>query len=185
MANVTFITGNQGKADFLAKFLGIDVPHVKLDLDEIQSLNLREITEHKARQAYEKIKSPVLVEDVGLTFEALGRLPGPFIKWFLESLGIEGICKLLDGDGDRRAFGEVCYAYYDGQKVRFFEGRVDGTVSDKPRGNRLFGWDFIFIPDGSSKTYSEMNDDELEKFSLRTTTVYPEIKEFLSSIDKT
>ncbi len=185
MVSVTFITGNQGKADFLAKFLGLEIPHVKLDLDEIQSLDLREISEHKVRQAYEKIRKPVLVEDVGFTLEALGKLPGPFIKWFLESLGDEGVCRLLDGYESRRAFGQVCYAYYDGKKVKFFEGRVNGTVPSKPRGSRFFGWDFIFIPDGTNKTYSEMDDQELEKFSLRTTTVYPEIKKFLSSIDKT
>lgn len=183
MAKVTFITGNQGKADFLAKYLGIAVPHYKLDLDELQSFDLREISEHKVRQAYEKIKKPVLVEDVAFTCEALGKLPGPFIKWFLESLGTEGICRMIDGYKDRRAFGQVCYAYFDGQKVEFFEGRVNGTVPDKPRGSALFGWDFIFIPEGADKTYSEMNDTELDQWSLRTTTVFPEIKEFLRAID--
>lgn len=137
--DVTFVTGNQGKADFLAKYLGHPVSRVDLRLDELQSFNLREIAEHKVRQAYEKLQRPVLVEDVSFTFEALGKLPGPFIKWFLESLGDEGICRLLDGYENRRAFGEVCYVYHDGQKVKFFEGRVNGTVPNKPRGSELFG----------------------------------------------
>lgn len=64
MQTITFITGNQKKADYLAQYLGFPIEHVKVDLDEIQSLNLREIVEHKVKQAYEKIKKPVIVEDV-------------------------------------------------------------------------------------------------------------------------
>lgn len=85
MANITFITGNQNKADYLAKYLGHAVDHVKLDLEEIQFLELKEIVEHKVRQVYEKIKKSVIVEDVVLEFEALGGLPGPFIKFRTEA----------------------------------------------------------------------------------------------------
>mgnify|MGYP003619857813 CR=1 FL=1 len=46
-----FITGNQDKADYLARILGIELQHQKLDLDEIQSTSLEEIVEHKVRQA--------------------------------------------------------------------------------------------------------------------------------------
>lgn len=77
MKDITFITGNQYKADYLAKYLGLPVKHVKLDLDEIQSLDLKEIVEHKVRQAFDKLNMPVIVEDVSLEFEALGSLPGP------------------------------------------------------------------------------------------------------------
>ena len=52
MNKITFITGNQSKADYFAKYLGISVDHRKVELDEIQSLNLREIVEHKVKQAY-------------------------------------------------------------------------------------------------------------------------------------
>lgn len=61
-----FITGNQNKADYLSRYLGFHVEHRKIDLDEIQSLNLNEIVEHKVRQAYEKVQGPVIVEDVSL-----------------------------------------------------------------------------------------------------------------------
>ena len=55
MKKVTFITGNQKKADYLIRYLGFPIEHMKLELDEIQSLDLREIVEHKVKQAYEKI----------------------------------------------------------------------------------------------------------------------------------
>jgi len=62
---------------------------MKIDLDELQSLDLRVIVEHKVRQAYEKVGGPVLVEDVSLEFLALGRIPGPFIKFFEQEIGLE------------------------------------------------------------------------------------------------
>lgn len=185
MADVTFITGNQGKADFLAKYLDHPISHKKLDLDEIQSLDLHEIAGHKARQAYEKIKIPVLVEDVSLGFEALDGLPGPFTKWFEIELGLEGICKMLDNFSSRQAVAKICFAYYDGQQLKFFDGEARGTISNKPRGNAGFGWNPIFIPNGQTKTYAEMNEKETEQYSLRTTTVYPQLKIFLADLDKT
>ncbi len=81
MKPITFITGNQSKADYLAKYLGFPVAHEKLDLDEIQSLDLREIVRHKVRQAYLRIGTPVLVEDVSLEFAGLNGLPGPFLSF--------------------------------------------------------------------------------------------------------
>lgn len=181
MADVTFITGNQSKADFLAKYLDHPVAHQKVDLDEIQSLDLRRITEHKARQAYEIIKAPVLVEDIGLEFHALGRLPGPFVKWFIEDMGLEGMCRMLEGYNDRAATARICFAYYDGAQVELFEGSIQGTIADSPRGADGFGWNPIFIPDGADKTFAEMNDEETERFSLRTTTVFPQIRKFLNN----
>jgi non-canonical purine NTP pyrophosphatase (RdgB/HAM1 family) len=182
--NVTFITGNQGKADFLAKYLDLDIPHQEVDLDELQSLDLHEIVEHKIKQAYSIVKKPVLVEDVSLVIEAMGQLPGPFIKWFLESMGLEGICKLARNYENDNAVGRVCFAYYDGQVLEFFDGKAEGIVPEKPRGNNGFGWDSIFIPKGAGKTYAEMDDVEIEKYGIRTSTVYPQIRRFLQAIDK-
>ena len=68
-----FITSNQNKADYLAKALGINLEHQKIELDEIQSTNSLEIVEHKARQAYDIIQKPVLVEDVSLAAKGIGK----------------------------------------------------------------------------------------------------------------
>ena len=58
MKDITFVTGNQKKADYLAKYLGFPVKHQKLDLDEIQSLDLKQIVEHKVRQAFIEAVAP-------------------------------------------------------------------------------------------------------------------------------
>ncbi len=165
--SITFITGNAAKAEQLRRHLDYPVFYRKLDLDEIQSLDLKKIVEHKAKEAYKKIGSPVLVEDVSLAFHAFGKLPGPLIKWFLGELGNDGLCKMLDGHKNRNATAEVCFGLYDGKKLKIFEGKMEGTIAKKPRGKTDFGWDPIFIPKGSRKTNAEMSVEEQKKFSMR------------------
>jgi len=173
MKDFVFITGNQNKADYLTKWLGLPVQHQKADVDELQSLDLEAVASHKARQAFAIVGRPVLVEDVAVTFHALGRLPGPLIKWFLEELKPEGLCKLLQPYTDRRATASIMYAYFDGKEMKTFRGDTEGTVPDAPRSNgdtawkTHLSWNSIFVPDGAPKTYGEMSDEELKPFSHR------------------
>lgn len=157
-----FITGNQHKADYLSQLLDIPLQHQKLSLDEIQSTSLEEIVEHKVRQAYEAVKQPVLVEDVALSFEALGGLPGPFVKFFVEAPnGLESLCRILDGFDDRTATASCVFGYYDGREVALFRGGMPGSIADSPRGDGGYGWDKIFCPDGyGGRTRAELNKEE-------------------------
>ncbi len=180
MKNITFITGNQNKADYLSKYLGFEVQHLKLDLDEIQSLSLEKIVEHKVRQAYEKIKSPVIVEDVSLVFEAMGNLPGPFIKFFMEEMSFEDICKLLDGKS-RKAVASCVFGYYDGNLLKLFKGELNGLIPEKPMGENGFGWDKIFVPEGYDITRAEMAEDD-DKITYLKIKPFEELKKFLESI---
>lgn len=167
MNKITFITGNAAKAEQLGRHLNHPIDHVKLDLPEIQSLNLEEVVEHKAKEAYKQIHSPVLVEDTSLVFFALGKLPGPLIKWFLTELKNEGLCKLLNVYKDRSALARVVFGCYDGDKLQMFDGEIKGRIAESPRGNEGFGWDPIFIPEGWSKTWGEMTIDEQAQTSMR------------------
>ena len=167
--SITFITGNLGKVHELKAHLDYPITHHKLDLPEIQSLDLHDVIETKAKAAYEVINSPVLVEDVSVVYHALGKLPGPFIKWFLEELGNEGICRLLDRYPTRKATVCVAYCYYDGKQSHIFEGSTEGSIADRPRGEHGFGWNPIFIPDGYDKTWGEMTLEERADTSARYT----------------
>jgi len=167
MKKLTFITGNAGKAKYLSDYFHTPVDHLKLDLTEIQSLDLGEVVGDKARRAYEIVGAPVIVEDVALTFKGMKSLPGPLIKWFLETLGNDGLCNLLDNLKDRRAFAEVKFAICDEHGTHTFTGTMDGTISDHPRGKMGFGWDPIFIPEGYTETWAEMSDDEKHATSMR------------------
>lgn len=180
--DITFITGNEHKTRILEQYLGYELKHQRLDLDEIQSFNLHDITGHKVRQAFKHVKSPVLVEDVSVEFKAFGQLPGPFIKWFLQELGLQGLANLLKDQKTKEATAKVCFAYFDGKTVKFFDGEVEGTITDKPRGQG-FGWNPLFMPSGSDKTYAEMDDEDMLRFSLRTVTVFPKIRKFLEQLN--
>lgn len=80
--NVVYVTGNANKAKYFSKMVGMNIPHKKADVDEMQSLDLTEIVEHKVKAAYRNLNVPVIVEDTRLTFHALGKLPGSFVKFF-------------------------------------------------------------------------------------------------------
>jgi non-canonical purine NTP pyrophosphatase (RdgB/HAM1 family) len=179
--NVTFITGNQSKADALAAWLGFEIAHQKLELDEIQSVDMKEIAEHKARQAYDILQSPVLIEDVGLSFNALGGLPGPYIKWFVEYTGLSATAKMLDGFSDKSATATCTWAYFDGKNIEFIEGLQHGSVAPEPLGNGGWGWDAIFIPDGNTITRGEMSPEQYEK-SYTDSKNYPALREFLTNL---
>src|SRR5581483_10032813 len=139
MKEITFLTGNVSKAEQLSRHLSYPVKHFKADVHEIQSLDLREITEHKAREAHKVVGGTVLVEDTSLVFRALKSLPGPLIKWFLTTLDNAGLCTLLNSYDERGATARVCFALYDGIDMHFFEGECVGSIAATPRGERGFG----------------------------------------------
>ncbi len=164
---ITYITSNPNKAKQLGWHLGYPVEHQAIDLPEIQSLDVKEVIKEKAKTAYGMINKPVLVEDYSLVFDALGNLPGPLVKWFLQEIGTKGLCKLLDSYTNRLAVAISAAGLYDGQKFHFFKGEMRGTISKEPRGKEVFGTDAIFIPKGHQKTWSEMTKDEQIATSTR------------------
>lgn len=165
--SITFITGNQAKVEWLQRHIKTPVSHQKLDIPEIQSLELEEVVRNKAEEAFKQLQSPLLVEDTSLKFNTLGKLPGPLVKWFLEELGTDGICKLLNSYDDRNAVAEVMYGLHTGDEVVLFDSSMNGTIADSPRGTNGFGWDSTFIPEGSEKTWGEMSTEEQNNTSMR------------------
>lgn len=162
-----FVSGNLKKVEYLERFLGIKVKHHNLDLVEIQSLDSQEVVEHKAREAYRHLKQPIVIEDTGLTIHAFGKLPGPFIKFFLSEIGLDGLCSLLNTYDNRAAIASVIYGFFDGKTFRSFAAEINGTVPKKPREGRGMGWDPIFVPEGQPKTYGEMTEAEYDHYSVR------------------
>lgn len=166
METVTFVTSNPKKAEYIGKYLNIPVTHHALELDELQSLSLHTIVEHKVRQAYEQLRRPVIVEDVALSFDALGGLPGPFIKFFLEQMTYEQLCA-LPGLNTRGATASCVMGFYDGNAIQIFKGEMRGEIAQKPAGKDGYGWDCIFIPDGYTETRASLGEDEDKKTYLQ------------------
>lgn len=169
--NVVYVTGNAGKARYFNQMIGLDVPHEAVETPEIQSLDIDEVVTAKAKEAYAKLNRPVLVEDTYLTFPALGRLPGTFVKWFLDELGSEGLCRLADQDPERRAVAGAAFCYYDGKEARVLKGRLEGAVAHSPKGDTGFGWNPVFIPKGQELTMGQMDEETFKYF-------YGEVKPF-------
>ena len=169
MKKIYFATGNEDKLREVRAILAdkFQIHCLNVDLPEIQSLDPREIAEFKAKTAFEKFNFPVLVEDTSLFIEDWKGLPGPFIKWFLKTMGIEGIIKMVNNFNSRRAYATVVFVYCNKNGIQTFSGSLNGRIADKPRGKRNSGWDPIFIPDGYSKTLAEMTFEEKNKISHR------------------
>lgn len=167
LPKITYITGNKNKLLQVQKFMSIPLEYKDLDLAEIQSLDLQEIVKHKAIQAFMAVCTPVLIDDVSIIFPALGKLPGPFIKWFLKELKPEGICNLLSKYPDKSAVVELCLGYYDGKDFQTFSESIKGSVAEKPVGENGFGFDVLFIPEGYTITRAQMNTEDFEKTSPR------------------
>jgi len=155
-----FVTTNEHKRREVQEILGIALGSADLDLPEIQAIDPAEVAAEKARAARAALGDtdlPVLVEDSGLMVDAWDGFPGALTKWVMQSVGNEGLLRMLAPEEDRsaRAVCVVALAEADG-KVRTFRGEVLGTVAESPRGGGGFGYDPVFVPHGSSMTYAEM-----------------------------
>ncbi|CEJ94559.1 Putative Inosine triphosphate pyrophosphatase [[Torrubiella] hemipterigena] len=167
MASVYFITGNANK---LKEVKAVLEPHVEvssqaIDLEEIQG-SIEEVTIAKCTKAAVLANGPVLVEDTALSFNALNGLPGPYIKWFLSDIGLDGLNNLLAAYPNKEAEAICTFGYCagPGEPPILFQGRVQGKIVP-PRGGRNFGWDPIFEYEG--KTFAEMDVVEKTKISHR------------------
>lgn len=155
ISDLTIVTTSKDKLAEINQILGTNHQVSKLDIPEIQSLDLNKVITNKAKAAFNLVKKPVLVEDISLEIKALKGLPGTFIKFFLHTLGTEGTVALVKGKKtDTKVTAAV--AIYDGRKFKIFKGIVYGTLSPKNKGKHGFGFDKVFIPKGYNQTFGEM-----------------------------
>ena len=172
LSGLTFVTSNAGKAREAAVFLGREVAVKDVEVPEIQSLDFAEVVRAKAIVAAGALGVPVLVEDSGLAVEAWGGFPGPLTKWIaMGAAGQDGLAKMLDGFSDRSAEAvSVLAIARPGQgahDVVVAEARVRGSIALHPRGTNGFGWDVLFIPEGATRTWAEMGEEEKNSDSHR------------------
>ena len=160
-----FITGNKGKLAEVQSILR-NVEALDIDLPEVQSLDVYEIIRAKLEEARKHHFGEFIVEDTSLYFEGLKGLPGPLIKWFMKTIGNDGLYKMAEAFGNFNAEAKTVIGYSDDQKnISFYEGNIKGTIVS-PRGDG-FGWDPIFQPNGYDKTFGELSAEEKNSFSMR------------------
>jgi XTP/dITP diphosphohydrolase len=155
---IVFVTTNKGKmgeAIEIGREFGIEFIPNDYDTIEIQSHDTKEIAIESAKDAYDKIKQPLIVEDSGLFIEALNGFPGTYSAYVFKTIGLDGVMKTMQDVPDRKAVMKSAVAYTDGNEVKSFLGEVSGVIPDNEKGLNGFGYDPIFIPDGNDKTFGE------------------------------
>jgi len=173
---VFFATGNINKFNEARSILsqhGIVVGMLKLKGDEIQSESLKEIAQKSALNAYKRCGLPIFVEDAGLFIESLSGFPGPYAAYVFHTIQNSGILRLMENSKDRYANFQSVIAYCDSQnpcEPLCFDGESKGVITLVERieqGKSGFGFDPIFQPEGSVKTFAEMTIEEKNSYSHR------------------
>jgi non-canonical purine NTP pyrophosphatase (RdgB/HAM1 family) len=167
VTSFVFVTQSANKLAEAERILNTKLERYDLDSPEIQAVEVEEVVKHKALYAYQALGGkPVIIEDTGLYIEAWNGLPGALIKWFVQRVGVAGICQMLQNFPERKAWAETIVATYDGQ-LRIFKGKVEGRIALSPAGDGGFGWDSVFIPADSDKTFAQMTPAEKDQYSMR------------------
>ncbi len=183
---LNFATTNKGKLLTMQtdmKPYGIEVVQKALDIPEPRSNDVQEIADHKAWQALQQLHEPVIVMDAGFYVDSLNGFPRAFTNFALETVGIAGILKLVDGL-DRRCEFRECLAYIDKSmnEPKFFIAHIRGSLSAKPRGNLHAGhWSdlaLIFEPEGQQATLAEMSMEQLDAWREQSGAKDAHAKEF-------
>ena len=167
-----FVSSNNHKyveAKSILETFGIKLGFLKSELEEIQSNSLDEIALRKAKDAFSKFKKPVIIEDDGLFINSLSGFPGPYSSYVFKTIGNDGILNLLKNN--RKAKFVSIITYCDKTNFQSFTAKLDGMISKFQKG-KGWGYDPIFIPKNSQKTFAEIN--EKNKLSHR----YKALKKF-------
>jgi XTP/dITP diphosphohydrolase len=175
---VFFATGNFNKFNEARQILAeynISAGMLRVKNLEIQSEHLTEIAQASVIDAYKRCRLPVIVEDAGLFVDALKGFPGPYAAHVYKTISNPGLLKLMENVEDRKATFRSSIAYYDGTAAPVcFEGEARGEIAADERwgtGKAGFGFDPVFLPSGSKKTFAEMTIEEKNRFSHRAHAV--------------
>jgi XTP/dITP diphosphohydrolase len=177
---VFFATGNINKFNEARSILSqhdIVVGMLRLKGDEIQSDSLKDIAQTSVINAFRRCRLPIFVEDAGLFIDALSGFPGPYAAYVYKTIHNSGILKLMENISDRQAKFQSVIAYCDDQtpcEPECFDGESKGGITlaeRKEQGKSGFGFDPIFQPEGSAKTFAEMTIEEKNGFSHRAMAI--------------
>lgn len=137
----------------------------------------------KAHYLYDRTGLDCFADDTGLEVDALNGAPGVHsARYATDGHDFEAnnalLLRNLEGIGNRRArFRTVISLILAGEEY-LFEGIVEGHIAQCPSGTGGFGYDPLFIPEGSDRTYAEMSSEEKNALSHRGRAVR-KLAEFL------
>jgi len=172
MKSVLIVTSNEDKFKEISMVLNefsIKAKRINLDFPE-HGENIEGVAENKAKEAFRKVKKPLIVEDTGIFFSAYKDFPGGYAKRIYKSLGLTGLIKLLENKS-RKAYFQTVICYYDGKRTKTFSGKLHGTIVKKIHTDKFlrqkFPYDRIFIENKYKKPVSLLTLEEKIKISHR------------------
>lgn len=159
--------------------LNVDVEE---DKDSLEGNALK-----KAEEIWQHVQIPCSADDTGLFVHALNGAPGVFSSRYAgENVSYSDnrrkLLNELDGVplANRTAYFRtvVCY-YYAKDKYELFDGVCEGKITLTERGDKGFGYDAVFLPDGFENTFAELNREEKNRISHRA-KAFEKLKAYLS-----
>jgi XTP/dITP diphosphohydrolase len=160
---------------------GYDIEHIKTKYPEIQAETLEDTIVPGLEWLMERYHRPMFIDDSGLFVDALKGFPGVYSSYVFKTIGCDGILSLMDGVEGRGARFECCIGYMAPGKAPFIaRGVAKGSISREKAGTGGFGYDPIFVPEGHSRTYAQIDVAEKNTMSHRGRAMELFIKELPS-----
>jgi len=162
---IVFVTHNKGKiASANRQLEGVNFRIFEYELEEPRSDDIKYISKYKVMEAYKLVKKPCISLDCGFWIDELDGFPRAFVNFALDTIGIDGMLKLMENKENRKCRFTECLSYYDGKNLQQFMGKHEGTLSEKVLGNdtdKMWSdlW-YIFRPLGYDKTLAQMSEEE-------------------------
>ncbi len=147
---------------------GYELEHIKTTYPEIQANTIDETIVPGLEWLMERYHRPIMIDDSGLFIDELKGFPGVYSAYVFKTVGCEGILRLMKGVKDRGARFECCIGFMmPGKEPSLTKGVAKGSISTKMGGTGGFGYDPVFIPEGYTKTYAQIEVSEKNKISHR------------------
>ena len=178
MDTLIFATNNPHKVEEVRSVLNdgwtiLSLKEAGIDIDIPEPHNtLEDNAREKSSTIYRLTGRDCFSEDTGLEVSALDGAPGVnSARYAGEKAGYEDntrkLLASLEGKADRKARFRTIISLFLGGREYQFEGICPGTIIEEKRGNAGFGYDPVFVPDGDTRTFAEMNTTEKNKYSHR------------------
>ena len=160
MSKFTLVSGNAFKINQWRKIIP-DLKVEKLDLKEVQG-NSKDIIFEKCMTAWEKLKIPIVVEDVSLFLHGFKNFPGPYIKWLQDDLNL-----ILKSKKDQLADFVHHVAFFDGNNFKVFSEIETVVITSSDATNYFSGFEHQIRPLSCNETFDNLNWDIYREKSPR------------------
>ncbi len=165
MEEIIFVTHNKGKIASAQKVLkNVNLKIFEYELEEPRSDDIKYISKVKVQEAYKLVNKPCISLDCGFYIDELNGFPRAYVNYALNTIGLQGILKLMEGKQNRKCRFKECLSFYDGKQIYQFDGNHEGNLAIEILGkdtNKKWSelW-YIYKPYGYEKTLAEMTEEE-------------------------